>query len=84
MGIRVRVKLLVEGREAETATLVSSRFESSEPEICVPLGLARRLGLWPPARFESEETVTAGGEVPLFRLPVKAEVRLVAGGEVKR
>jgi len=83
MGIRVRVKLLAEGREVETAALASSGFESSEPDICVPLGLARRLGLWPPARFESEEAVTAGGEVPLLRLPVEAEVQLVAGGEVK-
>jgi hypothetical protein len=83
MGIRVRVKLLVEGREVETAALVNSGFESPEPDICIPLGLAKRLGLWPPARFESEEAVTAGGEVPVFRLPVEAEVQLVAGGEVK-
>jgi len=83
MGIRVRVKLLVEGRGVETVALVNSGFESSEPDICVPLGLAKRLGLWPPVSFESEEAMTAGGEVPLFRLPARAEVQLLAGGEVK-
>uniref|UniRef100_A0A7C3WUU4 Clan AA aspartic protease n=1 Tax=Thermofilum pendens TaxID=2269 RepID=A0A7C3WUU4_THEPE len=83
MGIRVRVRLLVEGREVEAVALVNSGFESRDPDICVPLGLAKVLGLWPPASFESEEAMTAGGEVPLFRLPARAEVQLLAGGEVK-
>lgn len=63
MGIRVRVRLLVEGREVEAVALVNSGFESRDPDICVPLGLAKVLGLWPPASFESEEAMTAGGEV---------------------
>jgi hypothetical protein len=33
--------------------------------------------------LRARRRVTAGGEVPLFQLPVEAEVQLVAGGEVK-
>jgi hypothetical protein len=83
MGIRVKVRLLVEGRGVEVAALVNPGFESPEPDICVPLALARRLGLWPPARFESEEASTAGGEALIFRLPVRAEVQLALDGEVR-
>ena len=64
MGIRVRVRIVAGGSSVETAALINSGFESDRPDVCVPVALARRLGLWPPpGAVESEEAVTAGGEV---------------------
>jgi hypothetical protein len=60
MGIQLRVRLVAGRREVEAVALVNSGFESPDPDTCTPLGLARRLGLWPPASLESEEAVTAG------------------------
>ena len=83
MGIRVKIKLLIEGKGVEAAALVNSGFESSEPDICIPIGLAKRMGLWPSLKFESEEVSTAGGEVSIFRLPVEAEVQLIVDDEAR-
>jgi hypothetical protein len=41
MGIRVRVKLLVEGREVETAALVNSGFERAARGRAAPEGVTR-------------------------------------------
>jgi hypothetical protein len=57
MGIRVRIRLLMEEKGMETAALVNSGFESSEPDICIPIGLAKRMGLWPSLKFESEASL---------------------------
>jgi len=83
MGIRVKIRLLMEEKGMETAALVNSGFESSEPDICIPIDLAKRMGLWPSLKFESEEASTAGGEVSIFRLPAKAEVQLILNDEVR-
>ena len=84
MGIRVRVRLVVGGKAVETSALVNSGFESDRPDICVPLSLAKSLGLWPPpSEVESEETATAGGEVTLYVLGVQARAQLLVGGDVK-
>ncbi|MGB9631227.1 MAG: hypothetical protein ACP5KE_06190 [Candidatus Methanodesulfokora sp.] len=77
MGIRVKVRLRVGEKDAVVSALVNSGFESNEPDICIPLALAEELGVWPSQRVESEEASTAGGEVPVFRVPVSAELQLV-------
>ena len=83
MGIRVKIRILTGGKSAITSALVNSGFESEEPDLCVPLGLAKLLGLWPPEELYSEEAATAGGEVTVYVVPVRAEVQLLAGDEVK-
>ncbi len=84
MGIRVRVRIVAGGSSVETAALINSGFESDRPDVCVPVALARRLGLWPPpGAVESEEAVTAGGEVTLYLVCREARLQLVAGGQVK-
>ena len=84
MGIRVKVKIMVNERAVETSALVSSGFESDRPDVCIPLNLARVLNLWPPpGEVESEEATTAGGDVTLYLLNVQARVQLIASGEVK-
>jgi len=84
MGIRVKVKIMVDKKAIETSALVNSGFESDRPDVCVPLALARALDLWPPpSEVESEEAVTAGGEITLYLLNVRARIQLIAGEEVK-
>ncbi|ABL78858.1 hypothetical protein [Thermofilum pendens] len=83
MGIRVRVRIVVGERSLETSALLNSGFESDEPDVCIPVALARRLGLWPPQEVRGEDAFTAGGEVTLYVLSAQARIQLLAGGEVK-
>lgn len=47
MGVRVKVKIIVNGRSVITSALINSRFETDSPDICIPMELACHLGLWP-------------------------------------
>jgi len=82
MGVRVKVKIIVNGREVVTSALVNSGFESDSPDICIPTELARYLGLWPSREVESVETLTAGGEATVYVLG-KGRLQLLVNSEVK-
>jgi len=84
MGIRVQVRVVAGCSSALTSALVNSGFESDTPDLCVPVGLARALRLWPPSAFTSEEVETAGGAASVYVLDVEARVQLVIEGEVRR
>lgn len=45
MGVRVRLRIRYGEHEVVTPALVNSGYEAPEPEIHIPLALARRLGL---------------------------------------
>lgn len=66
MGVRVRVRITCKGMSSETLALLNSEFENSEPDIAVPIAVARDLGLWPPQSFELETVSTAGSDVQVF------------------
>ena len=67
MGVRVRVRIRYSNKEVETVALANSGYESIEPEIHIPLAVAKRLGM-------SLETATmerysvVGSEVAAFSL----------------
>ncbi len=82
MGIRVRVKIVAGGKSATTSALVNSGFESIEPDLCIPLGLAKFFSFWPPRELYGEEVVTAGGETTIYLVPIQAKIQLLAGDEV--
>ncbi len=44
MGVRVRVEIKYGGNSIKTSALVNSGYEVGEPEIHIPLALARKLG----------------------------------------
>ncbi len=69
LGVRVKLYVSSErGVRLETSALVSSGFESGEPDIAMPIRLAIALKVWPTEDFEIEGFETAGGEVDLPRV----------------
>jgi len=77
MGVRVKIRIRVGSREIITIALVNSGFESTEPDIAIPVNVAESLGIWPPREFELEEATTAGGIAQLYVLRNVAEVSLI-------
>ena len=60
MRIRVKIRIIVGEKSVITSALVNSGFESEEPDLCIPLGLAKLFNFWPPKELYSEEVATAG------------------------
>ena len=75
--MRVKISIKCGNKEIVTSALVNSGFESNEPEIIIPLEVAKRLGLWPPVSVEYAEYETAGGIITLPRYKNIAEIRLI-------
>lgn len=62
--VRLRIKSRLGGRALESVALVNSGFETEKPQLLVPMGLAAKLGLWPPPPdSEIVELGTAAGPV---------------------
>ncbi len=83
----VRVKLKLECREStvETPALANSGYESETPQVLVPIKLAEKLGLWPPARgLEESEFETAGGPLRVWIAPRACRARVVAASTTSR
>jgi len=65
MVVRVRVKLKSHKEEIVTVALANSGFETEEPEVILPIGVAERLDVYPklPSGSEIEEYKGVGGAV---------------------
>lgn len=63
----------------ETVALLNSGFKSEDPNIVVPVELARRLGSWPPKTANSALLDTGGGEVDLLYYESIAELEILVG-----
>jgi hypothetical protein len=65
MVVRVGVKLKSAEGEVVTVALANSGFETEEPEVVLPTGVAERLGLYPrlPGGSQVEEYKGVGGAV---------------------
>ena len=79
----VRVRLAVKNRETGLTTtlvaLVNSGFEAETPQLLLPVGAARELGLWPLERGARRATYdTAGGPVGVWVHPRALSVRVIA------
>lgn len=76
--VRLRIKAKGDGREAVSSALVNSGFETEKPQLLIPVGLARTLGLWPPPPSSFiAEFGTAGGPVRNYLVPNALEVSVV-------
>ncbi len=80
MGVRVRVGIKYRDRYVVTAALLNSGYETSEPEIHIPLALARRLG-FSLEGLRSERYSVVGTEVTTYVLGY-VQVRVEAGDRV--
>ncbi len=69
MACRVRVEIKRGDRRVEAVALVNSGFETDEPDIVIPVNVARNLGLWPPSGSDVAMLDTGGGETvnPYYR-----------------
>ena len=82
MGVRVKLRLCIKEKCVLLNALVNSGYEAVEPELAIPLNIAKDLGLWPPEEMIIEEAVTAGGSIPVYVVNEKARVELIDEDEV--
>ena len=78
--MRIEVEIRYQGRVERTPALVNSGYEAPEPEIHIPLALARRLG-FQVDRLHSVTYRVVGGEVTTLILG-DVEVRVVTSDKV--
>lgn len=80
MAVRVKLRIERSDRSAEAVALVNSGYEADTPQLMIPTGLARELGLWPPPPDSREEVFdTAGGPLRVWIIRGAATVWVVAG-----
>jgi hypothetical protein len=83
VAVRVKVRLRVREHEVTTSALVNTGFETEKPQVLIPLGLARKLKLWPPpVDSYPVELGTAGGVVREYVVPSSIEVSVVTNDRV--
>ncbi len=80
MAVRVRLRIMREGKYLDVIALLNSGYEADSPQLMIPVDLARELGLWPPPPLAREEVFeTAGGPIRVWVIRNAAEVKVVAG-----
>ena len=63
----------------EIVALVNSGYEADTPQLMIPAGLARELGLWPPPPDAKEDFFdTAGGPVRVWIVRSAARIKAIA------
>ena len=81
MVVRVRLRIVRNGRIVETSVLANSGYEAETPQLLVPIKLAQLLELWPPGEgIEESEYETAGGPLRVWVAPRACRVKVVAEG----
>ncbi len=77
--VRVRLKIKCGDKYLEVSALVNSSYEADTPQLLVPIGIAKELGLWPPPPTTQEEIFeTAGGPLRVWIIREAAIVQIVA------
>jgi hypothetical protein len=81
VAVRVRVRIRSGERESETSALVNTGFETQQPEMLLPAGLAETLGLYPPKSGSLlEEYTVVGGTTTVIKSSEKIHVQLLIEG----
>jgi len=79
LAVRVRLRLRRGSSVLEAVALVNSGYEADTPQLLIPVGLARELGLWPPGPEMVEATFeTAGGPLRVWIARRALAVQVVA------
>jgi hypothetical protein len=84
MGVRVRVRVRYGSASLDLVALVNTGYETDVPELLVPVGVAKGLGLWPrlPDDTVVETYRTASGLMRVYRVGGARVSLLVEGSEV--
>jgi hypothetical protein len=79
MGVRVRIKVNVGNKVAETVALVNSGFETETPQILVPhkFILSNNIDLDILGKPRIQEYDTAGGPIIMYMYPESCTVNIV-------
>jgi hypothetical protein len=81
VAVRVRVvKGVNPGTEIQGVALANAGYAAEEPEITIPLSLARKLGIWPYLRDEStlvKGTAFGGMEVEAYLIRKCLDVEVI-------
>jgi len=77
LAVRVRLRIKGTSREVVTSTLINSGFEAEEPQLVIPLSLAKALGLTSAEASIEDFSTAGGGRVSGYRAENPAEVGLV-------
>lgn len=78
MAVRVKLRILRDGRIVETSALANSGYEAETPQLLIPVKLAQTLGLWPPREdMQSSEFETAGGPLNVWIASRACRVKVV-------
>jgi hypothetical protein len=73
--IKLRLRARASGETIDVSALINSGFETDSPQLLIPMGLARRLALYPPPITSSIiEVGTAGGPSRVFLVREALEV----------
>ena len=67
MGVRVKLKIKLNNIEVQTSGLVNSGYESDEPEIHIPLALAKKFG-FSMEKMTSQKYRVVGSDINVYRL----------------
>ena len=96
MVCRVKIRLIRNNYSIDTIALVNSGFETNDPDIVIPINIAKRIGLWPPKDSNTTLLDTGGGEIsnPYYincadlllmledREPIKIRVNIIVNPHV--
>lgn len=80
MAVRVKLRIKRDDMVSDVIALINSGYEADTPQLLIPTGLARDLGLWPPPLNAREDVFdTAGGPLRVWVLREAATAQIVAG-----
>ena len=74
--MRLRLRIIREGRSIEVVALLNSGYEAPTPQLLIPVDIARSLGLWPPEGASEVILDTAGGPLRAWYYPRAGEVEV--------
>jgi hypothetical protein len=80
MAVRIKLKLKskTSGRIMETSALINTGFETENPQILIPVRLAKELLLYPPPYTSNIiEIGTAGGPSKVFLIRNDADIWVI-------
>jgi hypothetical protein len=79
MGVRVKIKVVIGSKAAETVALVNSGFETEVPQLLVPhkFILANKLDLDVLEKPTMTEYDTAGGPIIMYAYPEACEINII-------